>query len=119
MNTHELIAIFPNASKSFIACNSDSERVGAGACIQEQQASVPRGAHNKTGVQDVDEQVHPKFRVSVHLRYSNRRVRDIDGALSTILDCIVAARRQLASHSIGISGSDSCGSSDGGGNDNH
>lgn len=35
------------------------------------------------------------YRVSIVLRFSDKRQHDPDGCLSTILDCLVAARRRL------------------------
>lgn len=35
------------------------------------------------------------FRISVDLHFADFRTRDPDAALSTLLDCIIAARRQL------------------------
>lgn len=47
----------------------------------------------------VEKTVHKAFRVTITLRYSDNRVRDSDASVSTIFDCLIATRRQMASDS--------------------
>lgn len=47
----------------------------------------------------VDGTGNQKFRLTVVFKMSDNRPRDLDGGLSTICDCLIAARRQLESHS--------------------
>lgn len=44
----------------------------------------------------VDGPGHPAFRVSITLRISDERHRDLDGAASTILDCLCSSVGRLA-----------------------
>lgn len=46
--------------------------------------------------QTLDEGGNHKYRISVTFRVSDNGVRDNDGMLSTILDCLVSAGRRLA-----------------------
>jgi hypothetical protein len=39
--------------------------------------------------------VHPKFHITIIVRISDRRVRDLDAAATTLLDCLIALRRRL------------------------
>jgi len=76
---------------------SGNSRDRPGAQLQKQQDVDAGKDHNKPGKAKVDEASHPKFRVRVVLRYSDNRRRDIDGALSTVLDCVVRAFRRFRS----------------------
>lgn len=79
-----------------IAGKADGARPGAGAGEKKQQDADAGKVDHKTGVSEVDGSVRPQFRVTVTLGYGDERRRDADGAVSTILDCLIAARRQLA-----------------------
>ena len=70
-------------------------RARAGAREEEQQAPDARPDDHEAGIPEVDSTVHPTFRVSVDLFYSDRRRRDGDGAATTLADCIITARRRL------------------------
>jgi len=70
---------------------SGNSRNRSGAQLQKQQDVDAGKDHNKSDQAKVDEASHPKFRIRVVLRYSDNRRRDIDGALSTVLDCVVRA----------------------------
>jgi hypothetical protein len=50
----------------------------------------------------VDGAVHPKFRITVVLKFSDQRRRDGDGAYTTILDCLIIAARRFKAVGIGI-----------------
>lgn len=62
---------------------------------QPQDRKVVREAADQAGAQEVDGGDRPQFRVTVAFRYHDRRRRDNDGGYSTLLDCVVAARRLL------------------------
>jgi len=100
----ELRKLYPRASESFIRRNA-SDYVGdsgnrPSSFVQKQQANpeetrrdtVHRQRRSKQGL---DAKVHPTYRLTVDLRYSDNRPRDIDGSLSTILDCLVTAAAGL------------------------
>ena len=78
---------------------ASSEKPRSNPQLQELQAGSPKGEarndHHRTKNKKVDARVHPSFRVTVILSYSDRRRRDIDGAASTVLDCIVTASRRF------------------------
>ena|SRR6267378_8049006 len=68
------------------------EKFGACTELQKRETPVPHQQKERR----VDEGLHRQFRVAVHFKMSDRRRRDLDGGLATILDCLIAARRQLA-----------------------
>jgi len=74
------------------ACGS---RYGAGPVVQERQANHGQKSGDAAQNQTVDDEVHPRFRVSILLRVSDHRRRDADGAVSTLLDCLVSAVGRL------------------------
>lgn len=47
------------------------------------------------GVSEVDGKGHPRFRVGIRLLISSNQRRDADGAVATILDCMVKAIARL------------------------
>ena len=63
--------------------------------LQEQQASDAGSAHHKSKAPKVDAASGGEFCIAITLGASDRRRRDGDGAESTILDCLVTARRRL------------------------
>jgi len=66
--------------------------------VHEELKDVDRPkANHKTRKARVDEAVHPKFRVTVTLRVSDKLRRDGDGALTTLLDCLVNTQGRLRS----------------------
>lgn len=68
------------------------------ACAEQKEQALRSGKGSAVdGHQDksLDESMHSEFRVSIILRMSDERVRDCDGALATLLDCLITARRQL------------------------
>ena len=73
------------------------ERVRPCPQLQEQQDMDGKEANHKTRKARVDAAVHPKFRIAITLLVSDKRGRDGDGALSTLLDCLVTAARRLRS----------------------
>lgn len=62
---------------------------------EEQQDVDGQKANHKARTSDVDGDSHPKFRVAITLYVSDARRRDADGALTTILDCLVHAVRRF------------------------
>jgi hypothetical protein len=62
-----------------------SEWKAAGSPLDDNQARVPENHGQDHGV----------FRLSVVVRVSDRRRRDLDGILSTLCDCLIRARRRL------------------------
>lgn len=82
-------------------------RVGPITIIQKQEADhgpaettgpiVARESEvdNRAIRPGLDETRHPKFRVSITFRVSDRRRRDNSGMLDTILDCLISAGRLL------------------------
>jgi hypothetical protein len=56
--------------------------------VQHRQQRKPR----------VEKAVRQTFSVAITLYFADYRTRDADAALSTLLDCVIAARRQLENH---------------------
>ena len=76
--------------------NSRSKEPGPRPVVQEQQDAGPGKADHRPKKAKVDAALHPKFRVTVILANSDNRRRDLDGQLSTLLDCLVVTARRLA-----------------------
>lgn len=67
----------------------------AGASVQEFKAHIRQAPRHVQERQSANGDDHLRFRISIALRYAGRQRRDIDGAASTLLDCLMAARRRL------------------------
>tara|TARA_R110000824_G_scaffold255569_1_gene444504 strand:+ start:1126 stop:1470 length:345 start_codon:yes stop_codon:yes gene_type:complete len=74
---------------------------GGWACpgSQKQKAHHARAIDNRTQNTKMDDKLREQFCVTIEIQVSDLRVRDLDGSVSTIFDCLVAARRQLENHS--------------------
>lgn len=66
-----------------------------GASVQKQKADTRKAVVHRQKGEAAHESDHHCYRVTINLRYSTKRRRDIDGAASTLLDAIIAARRRL------------------------
>lgn len=71
---------------------------GPRASIQEQKDNRWKEIDNGSKMQKVDGGGDKQYHLSVEVLVSDRYRRDLDGALATICDCLVAARRQLESY---------------------
>jgi hypothetical protein len=95
-----LRAMFPNASRAFLAANC--AMFGARPQLQEQQADRARkkrpalNAHHEAGSAEVDGVSDSEFHITVTLSISDQRDRDNDGAYTTLQDCLIAAVGRLA-----------------------
>jgi len=67
--------------------------------IQKQKADNAGKAHHRPSRAKMDEAVCVVFHLAIEVHVSDRRRRDLDGALATTGDCVIAARRQLESDS--------------------
>ena len=105
MTPNELRKYFPNASASTAKRNQaesdwnrtpnlvqDAKDGGAG---QPNRKAAP---NDRPKVKAVDGEMHQKFGVTIIVRVSDNRRRDLDGCASSILDCLVSARRLLAGY---------------------
>lgn len=63
--------------------------------VQKLEDVSAREADNSPEEAEVDGSVHPRFAVTITLLTSDKRRRDADGAMSTLLDCLVKAVRRL------------------------
>ena len=77
---------------------------------EKQQDAVPGQADNKPKAPEMDGSVYPKFRVSIALMFSDNRKRDMDGAATTLLDCITHTVRRLLAGDTGTGGDSKKGS---------
>lgn len=66
------------------------------AIVQKREDAGARKVDHGPKEAGVDEPVHSQFRVAIEIRVSDERDRDNDGAVSTILDCLIAAIGRLA-----------------------
>ena len=64
--------------------------------IQKQEDHSGEKAYHSAKGKKVDGFVREGYLLTVEVLVSDRRRRDLDGALATICDCIVAVGRQLA-----------------------
>lgn len=70
--------------------------------VQEPKADHTRqkrkaaATHHKAREKKADGGPHPRFALTVRFRVSDQRKRDLDGMLSTILDCLITAQGRLA-----------------------
>lgn len=104
MNADDLAKLFPNSTESFRNLNAESSaydfrhgaKIGADLQLQKLQTENPKRPDNKAVVPKADGKDHNRFRVTINLRVCDRRRRDADGAVTTLLDCIVSAVRRLA-----------------------
>lgn len=64
--------------------------------LQKFQDAYQRPIDNEPKASKDDAENHPRYKISVELYYSDNYRRDADGALATILDCLIAAGRQLS-----------------------
>ena len=86
----------PNDSRGRIG--SGSKGAGGGSSFQEQKNYRREPAHNRPKTTAMDGIGCEQYALSVEVLVSDKRRRDLDGALATICDCLVAARRQLESY---------------------
>src|SRR6516164_1459168 len=108
LTENELRTLFPGASEFVIRTSARPNRAprqGDNALVQDAKNSLRlerqkhwediRAASHAPGAQRVDAKDRPQFRLRVTFLFSNYRVHDPDGCYSTLLDCIIAARRLL------------------------
>ena len=91
-NFKQLLA---NASLSTKLRNAGNPGIRPRSELQEQEADMRPKPDNPPRRKKVDGKRHPKFAVSVEVRFSDNRRRDLDGALSTVLDCLVSALKGI------------------------
>ena len=63
--------------------------------VQESKKNIPRKNHNRPASPSMDDPGYEQFCATITILVSDKRRRDLDGALATLLDSNVAARRQL------------------------
>lgn len=70
--------------------------------LQKQEADYsrpkrePAAPRYKARSKKADGGNHPRYSLTVNFRVSDKRKRDLDGLLSTVLDCLVTARGRFA-----------------------
>ena len=78
--------------------------------VQEQKDNMRQATHNRPKGTAMDGAGYEGFVLTVEILVSDKRRRDLDGALATICDVIVAVGRQLESdtahHREGADGSE-------------
>lgn len=88
MTRDDILKRYPNASESFLRANSASgARDGACAIHEKQQAYVFHESSNRK----VDGHRSGRYRVTITLGVSDKRIRDADGAVTTLLDVLTSA----------------------------
>ena len=81
--------------EAFIRNRSHHSRSGAGASHEKPKDVGQGSADNQARKTAMDAKSGGQHRVTVELLYSDRRRRDADGALTTLLDCLILARRRF------------------------
>lgn len=71
------------------------QKHGARPQQEEQEVCGGKAGHSKARMPEMVRPLHPVFRLSITIRYSDKRRRDLSGALATIEDCLIDAVRQL------------------------
>ncbi len=100
----DLIKRFPRATEAFLrrnASDADDPRVRPAVQLQELETPNAKRTHHRSKTKAKDAGDHPRFRVTIALRFSDRRRRDPDGCATTILDALITARRLLDRDSRG------------------
>ena len=85
-------AKLPLSAATLARNQADDSGSGPRSVVQKQPGAVP----DKPAKPGMDGVVPRPFRVTVVLRVSDRRRRDADGGLSTLLDCICRAARRFS-----------------------
>ena len=70
---------------------------GTRSSIQKQKDNSGEASDNCSEGEKVDGGCDQQYHLSVEVLMSDKRRRDLDGALATLCDCLTAARRQLES----------------------
>ena len=96
MTTEELHETLRRNKAISIEGEFGNKRIGSCPRHEEQQDAVPGKIDHKARKAEVDGGVHPQYVFAVDLRVSDKRKRDADGALTTLLDCVVIAARRLS-----------------------
>jgi hypothetical protein len=84
----------------------DHPWAGARSGVQKQKDNRRKKTDNRSESPQVDGGMHEGYVLEVEIHVSDRRRRDLDGALATICDCIVAVGRLLAADTAGQSESE-------------
>lgn len=82
--------------QAILARQAARKRTGARPIVQEQQDDRKGTPHHGPEEAEVDGPVQGRFRVTIDVFVSDKRRRDLDGAASTLLDCLISTRRLLA-----------------------
>ena len=81
--------------------NVENTGVGVSSGFQKQKAVHPRPQHRKTAHLDgpknetMDGPGHPQFALTITFAFCDNRQRDLDGAATTVLDCLEDALRSI------------------------
>ena len=86
---------FPLSAATIARNKADGDGNGPRSVIQKRQTAI----RDEQKEPRMDEDSDRAFRIHVTLKMCDRRNRDCDGALATLLDCLIAARRQLEDNS--------------------
>jgi hypothetical protein len=97
---HEQADLFGNQG---VSDTGVQEREDADCQRQGGQTVAKAASDHPTGFAKGDGQDGGLYRITVALRFCDKRRRDMDGCLCTILDCIMRARRRLLGTSAGDS----------------
>lgn len=81
--------------KAFIS-NIEDTRSRSRSELQKQQNAMQRPIDDKPKESKMDAKRDQQFKISIAFLMSDNRRRDLDGMLTTILDCLCAAGRQMA-----------------------
>lgn len=82
-------------SRPAIARRNPTGTASSDPGVQESQAHSGQAPVHRQRSKAANESDRRRFRLSVALRYRTKHRRDTDGAISTILDSLLAARRRL------------------------
>lgn len=66
--------------------------------LQEREKIGRKPADHRPGDEGAKDSDSARYRVRIDFRFSDRRVRDLEGSSSTVLDALIAARRSMDSY---------------------
>lgn len=103
MNKNDLTKYFPHASSSTIRANIEAGDQGNFPRpefqeLQKDHSGKSSEAHHGPQSKTVDGKSHCQYFLSVTIRGSDQRERDLDGGLSTLLDCVCAASKRFKAY---------------------
>lgn len=101
MNNEQYLEMLRNGSEAIKRLNKPKDQRLPYSKLQEQQNDDERKDHHKPKKAKDNGAGHPSYRISVVFLQADKRRRDIDNQLSTVLDCLRDAIRRFSAMDTG------------------